>query len=84
VTAAACDTRLVMSFVRLSLLVAALSFTACVKQSRVQEPRNTEWFQLCNDTRFNSICKPASPNETERPIQIDTNLAFPSASVHRG
>jgi hypothetical protein len=75
-----------MSFVRTSLLVAALALTACVKQGPVHEPRNSgspqpEWFQLCNDPRFNSICKPASANDPTQPIQIDTNLTFPATHL---
>lgn len=72
-----------MSFVRLSLLVAALALTACVKQGPVQASKPSqasqpEWFQLCNDPRFNAICKPASAVDPTQPIQIDTNLTFPA------
>lgn len=65
-----------MTSVRLALM--ALALAACVKtQAPVVAPSPTQTldiYHLCDDSRFESMCTPAS---TERPMQTDINLESP-------
>ncbi len=60
------------------LLCCTLAFAGCATSGSAQAPRLPVRSQLCRDHGFQ--CMPASlPSASERPIQIDTNLASPPA-----